>query len=120
MFIVTVVLRQSPTTLQFMFKDFKGAMVFKNAIHERRRKTETDEAMPEDAWSLDLTDDYGHIFDAMIEEVGALVVKDVTRSNAAMQEIAMAGQKAQLELQQKIKADPTLRFLGGNIQLPAM
>lgn len=120
MFIVTVCLRSSPTSPQFMFKTFKGAMEFKNAIHGRRRKAMTEEAVPEDEWFLDFSDDYGHIFDAMIEEIGAVVIKDLEQSNKAAGEIAMAQAHAQAEMQTKAKTDPKLRFFqgAGGFQLP--
>ena len=113
MFIVSVCLRSSPTTLQFMFKDFIGAGRFKAAIQDRRRKTLTEEAVPEDEWSLDLADDYGHIFDCMIEEIGAVVLKDQKQSTIAAQEIAMMNARAQMELNAKVQSDPKMRFLGG-------
>ena len=120
MFIITVCLRQSPTTLQFMFKEFKAACVFKNVIHDRRRATQTEEAVPEQEWSLDLTDDYGHVFDVLIEEVGAVVLKDLRLSNKAAAEIAMITALAQAELQAKVQRDPKMQFLAGagGIQLP--
>ena len=118
MFIVSVCLRSSPTTLQFTFKDFMRAGQFRAELQKRRAKTDEVEATTADAWSLELRDDYGHIFDIMLEEVGAIVLKDVNESNKAGMELGMLNARAQMELNSKVQSDPKMRFLQGQIQMP--
>lgn len=118
MFIVGVCLRSSPTTLQFMFKDFIAARHFREELQKRRAKTDEADATTADAWSLELRDDYGHIFDVMLEEIGAVVLKDVNESNKAGAELGILNARAQMELNAKVQSDPKMRFLAGKINMP--
>jgi len=69
--------------------------------------------VPDDEWSLDLRDDYGHIFDAIIEDIGAVIMKDVLASGKGSMELSMLNSRMQAEFAAKVQADPKMRFLSG-------
>ena len=117
MHIVTICFRQSPTTAQFIFREFTAANAFRQAIHKARGYTEHEDAMPADAWSENLRDDFGKTLDVMLEEIGAVIMVDTNESTKGGVELQLANMHGQIELQRKVQADPKFKFMQG-MQLP--
>ena len=111
MHIVTICLRQSPTQLQFVFKEFIGAQRFRDAINQARAYTNHEDAKPGDDWKTDLRDDYSRVFDVLLEEIGAIVIGHYEDVIKGQQELAIGQARAQAETQAKVMSDPKMRFI---------
>lgn len=117
MFSIILAMRQSPSLLQFQFKDFISANKFRDALRAARAREADADAEPGDDWCKDLRDDYGRTFDVLLEEIGALMMIDMTESTKGGIDMRLLDMRAQLELQQKIQSDPKFRFAQSS-QLP--
>ena len=120
MHVVTVCLRQSPINVQFFFKDFISANAFRQRIRDAQAKTETEEAVPADAWIKGLRDDFAKEFDLLLEEIASIILADPEEGAKGGIALGMIQARAQAEMQAKAQADPKLRFLAGNMQHPGV
>ena len=118
MYVLSVCLRQSPTNVQFHFKDFITANAFRQRIRDAQDRRNSDQAVEGDDWLKGLLDDYHKECDILLEEIGAIILADPAEGAKSGQELAMIQTRAQMEFNAKVANDPKLKFLAGQVQLP--
>lgn len=106
MWTIKIMMRQSPTVLEFHFKEMMRARALRDAL---MIGTGYEDPAPPD-WRIGISDDYGLVVDVLSEEIGGVILIDIAETLKGAIDMQIVQMRANADLQAKAQADPKLRF----------
>lgn len=100
MYLLTIILKQTPQLLQFHFKQFKDA--------DEVLKRSSAAGAP---LALRIDDDYGSVALVVMGDISGIFITDLDKEMAAHEVVDLAKLRKDLRVQKKRMEDPALRLM---------